>query len=94
MNPILRNILFVTAFSFSLMLDCAYFGVQYDTYYEISPEFGCSGCLCGEMYGARWSRLATVFFYLFAGSFLAIFIHLHRNQEAEKHFNEFSIYKL
>jgi hypothetical protein len=93
MNPILRNILFVTVFSFSLMFDCSYFGVQYDTYYKISPEFDCSGCLCGgEMYGARWTRLATVFFYLFVGSFIAIFIHLWRNEQADD-FNKLSIFK-
>ena len=92
MNPILRNILLLTAFSFALMFDCLYFGIQYDTYYQISPEFSCS-CGCSEMYGARWRRIATVLFYLFLGSFVAIFIHLHRNKQAEKHFKEFSIYR-
>jgi hypothetical protein len=92
MNPILRNILFVTVFSFSVMFDCLYFGISHDTYHKISPEFGCSGCMCGEMYGARWSGLATVFFYLFIGSFIAIFIHLWRNEQAEL-LESLSIYK-
>ena len=92
MNPILRNILFVTVFSFTLMFDCSYFGVNYDIYYKLSPDFDCGGCYCSEMYGARWKALATVFFYLFAGSFIAIFVHLWRNEQTEL-LEKLSIYK-
>lgn len=93
MNPILRNILFVTVFSFALSFDCCYFGTAYDTHYKLYPEYEAYSCMPSEYYGARWQMLGTALFYLFSGSLVAIFIHLHRNEQAEKHFKEFSIYK-
>jgi hypothetical protein len=92
MNPILRNILFLTVFSFALMLDCLYFGVQYDTYHKISPEIGCGGCYCDEMYGARWTRIAEPLIYFFLGSFVAVFVHLYREDQLNN-YNKLSIFK-
>ena len=89
MDLILRNILFAALFSFALLFDCLYFGIRFDTFYKISPEWNCS-CERSEMYGGRWIRLATVLFYLFSGSILAVFIHLRRNEQT-KHYRRLSI---
>jgi hypothetical protein len=91
MNPILRNILLVAVFSFTLSFDCCYFGTMYDTRYELYPEWS-GGCLSYEFYGARWQRLGTAIFYLFLGSLLAVFIHLRRNEQAQD-FDKLSIFK-
>jgi hypothetical protein len=93
MNPILRNILFVTVFSFALSFDSCFFGTAYDARNQLHPEYSC-GCMgCGDTYGQRWVLLGFALFNLFSGSLVAIFIHLRRNEQAEKHFKEFSIYK-
>lgn len=93
MNPILRNILLVAVFSFALSFDSCFFGTAYDAHNQLYPEQSC-GCMgCGNTYGQRWVMLGFALFNLFLGSLLAVFIHLHRNAQAEKHFAEFSIYK-
>jgi hypothetical protein len=93
MNAILRNILFVAVFSFALSFDSCFFGTDYDVRNQLHPEYSCGCTGCGDTYGQRWILLGFALFNLFLGSLLAVFIHLHRNEQAEKHFEEFSIYK-
>lgn len=92
MNPILRNILLIAVFSFTLSFDCCFFGTQYDEIYKLYPEVDSYSCTLSIYYGARWQRLGTILFYLFLGSTVAVFIHLCRNEQA-KHFDSLSIYK-
>jgi hypothetical protein len=89
MNPILRNILLVTVFSFALSFDGCYFGTAYDTYYRLYPEFNCTCTDCHEVYGMRWVYPGLV---LSSGSLFALVIHFIRNGQA-KHFHKLSIYK-